>query len=464
MPDSSDNYQLPSWPPTAINRDLWNAVMGSIGQRLLAREELEADFEALIAQGTQASLDYIQATVAPQIASLQTSIELAQEQIDQIIVDGIAPNAAKLGGQLPAYYAPASALPLKADVTYVDSELLDLATAIQLLLDQKAGATETANALSKRTRVDEAQALTQAERGQARANIGADVLGGFRNKIINGGFEIAQRGTPFNTTGSTPKYTLDRWLVACTTGLSCIALRQENPAGSIVGPYRGQFAFTGTGPANSYVSTRIEGVETITGKATLSFYAADSAATSVSLQIIQHFGTGGSAAVETALGSVAIDGNLFSTKRSVLIDIPSLVGKTIGPNNYLEVRFYTTIPDAHQFYLARVSLVEGDATAEDDPFSPRHIQQELALCQRYTRPIQGIMNGYGVTGQFVGHSVQIPPMRTTPTVTQKTDPTASNCASIVINPTNINTVEFTANVIASGAYKFDTRANLDAEL
>ncbi|WP_349366789.1 MAG: hypothetical protein ABL311_04700 [Nitratireductor rhodophyticola] len=31
----------------------------------------------------------------------------------------------------------------------------------------------------------------------------------------------------------------------------------------------------------------------------------------------------------------------------------------------------------------RVSLVKGDATAETDPFSPRHIQQELALCQRY---------------------------------------------------------------------------------
>ncbi len=172
MPDSSDNYQLPSWPPTSINRDLWNAVMGSIGDRLRAREMLEADFEALIAQGTQASLDYIQATVAPQIASLQTSIELAQEQIDQIIVDGIAPNAAKLGGQLPAYYAPASALPLKADVTYVDNELVDLATAIQLLLDQKAGATETTNALANRLRFDAAQSRTEPEKAQARENIG----------------------------------------------------------------------------------------------------------------------------------------------------------------------------------------------------------------------------------------------------------------------------------------------------
>ncbi|MFN3440965.1 MAG: hypothetical protein ACK4Z3_01035 [Rhizobium rosettiformans] len=149
MPDSSDNYQLPSWPPTPINRDLWNAVLGSIGERLTAREELEADFEALIAQGTQASLDYIQATVAPQVASLQASIQLAQEQIDQIVEDGIAPNSAKLGGQFPAYYATAAsvvalntAVGLRATTVYVDSELLELAEAVQILLDQKASLTQ----------------------------------------------------------------------------------------------------------------------------------------------------------------------------------------------------------------------------------------------------------------------------------------------------------------------------------
>lgn len=105
-----DRYQLPSWPTTAFNIDLWNAVFGSIADRLTAREALEASFEALIAEGTQASLDYIQATIAPQIASLQDTITLAQDQIDQIVNDGIAPDSSKLGGQLPTYYATAAAL------------------------------------------------------------------------------------------------------------------------------------------------------------------------------------------------------------------------------------------------------------------------------------------------------------------------------------------------------------------
>ena len=110
MPDRSDRYQLPSWPPTNFDRDLWNGVFGDIADRLAAREELEASFEALISQGIQASLDYIQVNVAPQISSLQTSIQLAQQQIDQIIIGGVAPNALKLGGQLPAYYATAQQL------------------------------------------------------------------------------------------------------------------------------------------------------------------------------------------------------------------------------------------------------------------------------------------------------------------------------------------------------------------
>lgn len=110
MPDRSDGYQLPSWPKTLIDRPLWNSTMADIHTRLVDREELEASFESLKAQGIQASLDYIQVNVAPQIANLQTSIDLAQQQIDQIIIGGSAPNALKFGNQLPAYYATAQAL------------------------------------------------------------------------------------------------------------------------------------------------------------------------------------------------------------------------------------------------------------------------------------------------------------------------------------------------------------------
>lgn len=110
MPERSDAYQLPSWPKTLIDRPLWNTTMADIHARLVAREELEASFETLMEQGIQASLDYIQVNVAPQLATLQQSISLAQDQIDQIIIGGKAPDTLKFGGQLPAYYATAQGL------------------------------------------------------------------------------------------------------------------------------------------------------------------------------------------------------------------------------------------------------------------------------------------------------------------------------------------------------------------
>lgn len=109
MPDRSDDYQLPSWPKTRLTRELWNAVFGDIAARLNAREELEASFELLQEQGIQAALDYIQVSVAPQLSGLQDAIASAQSAIDEML-QGNAPNALKLGGQLPGYYASAQAL------------------------------------------------------------------------------------------------------------------------------------------------------------------------------------------------------------------------------------------------------------------------------------------------------------------------------------------------------------------
>lgn len=126
MPDQSNGYQLPSWPPTKIDRALWNGVMANLDARLKAREALEATFEILQEQGVQAALDYIQVSVAPQLSALQQSIANAQAVIDDILA-GTAPNAAKLGGQLPSYYAKAQATAEALGALAVDISLLNTA-------------------------------------------------------------------------------------------------------------------------------------------------------------------------------------------------------------------------------------------------------------------------------------------------------------------------------------------------
>ncbi|MCM0751506.1 hypothetical protein DEA98_09875 [Brucella pseudogrignonensis] len=88
-------------------------------------------------------------------------------------------------------------------------------------------------------------------------------------------------------------------------------------------------------------------------------------------------------------------------KVQAVFDIPTITGKILGIGHCTELAFKfdlrTPAPE-NSVYLAHISLVEGDATAEDDPFSPRHIQQETALCQRYYELVVGGYSGDTVSG------------------------------------------------------------------
>lgn len=128
---------------------------------------------------------------------------------------------------------------------------------------------------------------------------------------------------------------------------------------------------------------------------------------------------------------------------------------------------WIALPTTQLFKLeiAHVSLVEGDARSEDDPFSPRHIQQELALCQRYYEKGYSQLNIWaGSTGWAystrIGFAVH---KRTTPTMSHTVDGT-TNVASQ--SPDGVNTGYFvhkgSASAIGNMAGSFFWVA--DAEL
>ena len=229
------------------------------------------------------------------------------------------------------------------------------------------------------------------------------ITSGYRNKIINPGFAFYQRagftGTSIGSGAS--GYLMDRWFVSNTAGISCTGNVNTSVPGTSVGDYYASFVFTGTGVSGSNVRHRVEGVSTLQGKtATLSFYCADSAATQMSVSLRQVFGTGGSSDV-TVSQSITTMNTTFGTYYKLVFTVPSIVGKTIGANNYLEVLFVPTIANAHTFSLARVSLVEGDASGEDDPYSERHIADEFNLCLRYFEYRSFEQTGYRAAGNPV---------------------------------------------------------------
>ncbi|MGZ2374972.1 hypothetical protein ACVI3U_002875 [Sinorhizobium medicae] len=182
---------------------------------------------------------------------------------------------------------------------------------------------------------------------------------------------------------------------------------------------------TSVAGAASYATKaqRVEDVRSLAGKtATLTFWAKADAAKNIAIEFTQHFGGGGtpSAAVD-GIGSQLVALTTAWKKYSVVVAIPSIAGKILGTseNSLLQVWFWFeagsnwSVRSANlgqqsgTFDIAHVSLVEGDATGEDDPFSPRHLQQELALCQRYFEKTYDLMIAPGAVnvGGMVVHRV-----------------------------------------------------------
>ena len=221
----------------------------------------------------------------------------------------------------------------------------------------------------------------------------------FRNKIINGNFDIWQRGTSL-ASGTGARYLADRWTNGSAT-TTYTPSRQAFTAGQPDVPnepaffHRTVVVSGGTNGSNATLHQHIESVRTFAGKTvTLSFYAkTPTAPENVAIEFYQYFGTtGGSPAVSIPAGSF----NLTSSwqKFTVTVNIPSISSKTIGSSNddYLTVYFWFDAGSnfaarassigyqSGTFDIAEVQVEEGSVAT---PFEERPIGTELALCQRY---------------------------------------------------------------------------------
>ena len=217
------------------------------------------------------------------------------------------------------------------------------------------------------------------------------------NAIINGNFDIWQRGTSF--TGS--EYGADRW-VHTRTGTTHTATRRAFTLGQTDVPGEPTYFIrtvvsSVAGATNrSNLQQRIEDVRTFAGQqVTVSFWAKVNATKNIAIEIEQHFGTGGSpSAFVTAIGVTKVSIGTSWQKVTVTASIPSISGKTLGSNGDSSLRFtiwfdagstYNARTDSlgqqsGTFEIAQVQVEPGDVATT---FERRPIGTELALCQRY---------------------------------------------------------------------------------
>ena len=219
---------------------------------------------------------------------------------------------------------------------------------------------------------------------------------GRKNLIINGGFDVWQRGTSF-TNNNSVLFAADRYATfsngASTTSQQAFTLGQTDVASNPQYYLRWDVSTYASGDR---VYQRIEDVITTSGQSvTLSYWAKAETATTMVPQATQAFGSGGSTAVTTAIDSVALTTSWQKFTRT--FTLPSVSGKTIGAGSFLEVgllRFTTSYTGYVD--IANVQLELGSVATD---FEHRSYGEILADCQRY---FQKVASGADVTGSSLG--------------------------------------------------------------
>lgn len=222
-------------------------------------------------------------------------------------------------------------------------------------------------------------------------------VGMFKNKIINGDFNIWSRGPSQSATGY---LSVDRFSLYFTgSGVNAGCQRATINLGAAGGISTSAYQLSLNNPGSSSTSCirffqAIEDVQTLAGKtATLSFWARSDVPTKqISTSLGQNFG-GGSAAVEF-IGVKKY--NITSTwqKFTSTFEVPSIVGKVLGSlSGHLALTIwgsagseYNSLTDSlgHQavgsVFITGIQLEEGAvATA----FEQRPPSIEETLCQRF---------------------------------------------------------------------------------
>jgi hypothetical protein len=227
------------------------------------------------------------------------------------------------------------------------------------------------------------------------------------NYIINGGFDIWQRGTTFNAIAAST-YFADRWTIATKDAGITLNVSQQTftPGSAPVSGYEGQFyarfANTAFSTGNTYyVGQKIENVRTFAGQVvTFSYWARVSSGTLTPARVYlnQQFGSGGSAEVDN-IGSATPTYTTSWQRFTQTITIPSITGKTIGTNSNLWALWQIT-PNANVTLDVWGVQLEAGSVATSFRRNAPSIQAELAACQRYYQQfdLSGTFDAAGANG------------------------------------------------------------------
>lgn len=294
-----------------------------------------------------------------------------------------------------------------------------------------------------------AAAANSTEKDEASAAIGAvrtTQLYGRRNRLINGGFQINQRGL---TSAGDDAYCLDRWYVLTESGAVTVAQQVDQEDGT---PNNIRLTQPDVGAKQIALAQIIEAVncKDLRGKtATLSARIRCSAAAQINFAVLEWTGTADAVAsdvISAWSGSPTYVANVIERAKGTITpgvatwtDVPALSAAINTGANNLIVLFWSNadLPQGVTLDVARVQLEPG---AYATPFEHRPVGQELALCQRYFQLFNGLAaSAYpsGGVGAYIETTVTFAvAMRVSPTLTPGSLISSSNIAGDSLVPFN----------------------------
>jgi hypothetical protein len=289
-----------------------------------------------------------------------------------------------------------------------------------------------------------------------------------KNRLLNGSFNIAQRGTSFvSGANNDDTYNLDRWYV----------LSDDNDAVDIT-----QTTTVPTGAKYSIgldvetvnkkfgIAQIIENVncyDAIGGNVTLSFQAKVSATTkldNVKCAIVAWSGTadtvtsdiisawGAEGTNPTLIANATYENtpaNLNVTTSWATYSVTANVDTASTTNIIVFIWSDVTDTTAGDFLYITNAQLEIGSTAT--PFERKLYNQELANCQRYYQKLNGSLAGYSDAGTAMANYYRfICEMRSAPTIAITTAPSYVNASSLTSDESTVTGSRFYAFATATG--------------
>jgi len=246
-------------------------------------------------------------------------------------------------------------------------------------------------------------------------------LAGFRNAIINGGMEIAQRGT-----SGTSGYLIDRWIAINTSA--------QSQSSDVPDGFLNSLEFTSDVATTPLILQRIERINSyhLAGQTcTISFWAKNVSGSSFLAVQIFRAGANDNFSSITEEHSVILSMSPSTSWVKYAATFTLSSAATTG----LQIIILRNDDSAASTRVTGVQLEAGPVAT---PFERRPIGTELALCQRYFC-VFGVTAGSaypsGGAGALTFASFYFPqPMRVGPTLTVGTATVAVNLASDFFSP------------------------------